>query len=93
MKAIEWWVMKVLAERGDVESRELRGDPVIAEWNRKLVSGDLVYIGTDLCEPIEVYDGIDGQEAGLIRCQKEHARTGIAHKLVLNADPDEWKVR
>ena len=88
---IEWWVMKVIATKAEVEARELQGDPVIARWNALLLSGDLCYSGTELCEPVALLEGKEQQEAGLIRCQREHARTGVVHKLVLNADPEDLK--
>jgi hypothetical protein len=88
----EWWVMKVIATRRTVRQLEAAGDKQIDEWNAKLATGDLCYVGKELCEPIAMFEGVTAQEDALIRCQKEHARTGTVHKLVLNADPEDMRV-
>lgn len=83
MTGVEWWVMRVLADRAAV--RELHGvqHPQIDEWNKRIESGDLAYVNDELCEPIEVYAD---QESANVRAVKEHARTGNVHKVVLNAE-------
>lgn len=81
---IEYWVMRVLAPREAVKSWQARATPLqVLALQQRIDRGDLVYVGGDLCEPIEVYDNQDDATG---RAVKEHTRTGHVHKVVLNAE-------
>lgn len=80
----EYWVMRVLAPREAVKSWSKRASPgQVATLQARIDDGQLVYVGGELCEPIEVYDN---QEDATVRATKEHSRTGNCHKVVLNVE-------
>jgi hypothetical protein len=80
----EYWVMRVLAPREAVAAWSKRASPgQVATLQARIDDGQLVYVGGELCEPIEVFNN---QEDAITRASKEHARTGVVHKVVLNAE-------
>lgn len=75
----EFWVMRVVC-------RVAESSPGIAA---RVASGKYQVINGEVCEPIECYADADPERAqrkAVDRAQREHARTGCVHKVVLSAD-------
>lgn len=82
----EWWVMRVVVEGGaDLEA------PAWAKLSRArtievlqlIRDGELVTVNNDVCQPIEVFKT---QSEATGRAVREHQRSGVVHKVVLNVD-------
>jgi hypothetical protein len=82
MAAQEYWVMKVIATKAEVERFE-RAEAA-GPWVLALLRGEVFHVNGEIVEPIEVYD--NDQESAITRSMAEHARTGRTHKVVLNAE-------
>lgn len=89
MPSVEWWVMRVIVEGG----ADLMA-PAWAKLSRArtievlqlIRDGEYVTVNNDVCQPIEVFDGLGAQESATRRALREHERSGVVHKVVLNAD-------
>jgi len=96
MKGAEYWVMRIVVAEGAAladadawRALQLAGKAgKLAEVDRMAIlrgiaRGELFVIGSDICQPIEVYDC---QERANSRAIREHQKTGTVHKIVLNAE-------
>lgn len=85
----EFWVMRVVCRvPGDDLAPEMFA-PEMAAVAARVASGKYQVINGEVCEPIECYADADPERAqrkAVDRAQREHARTGCVHKVVLSAD-------
>lgn len=61
----------------------------IHETARRAAEGQWCMINGEMCEPIECFQGKDTERSQRLareRAQREHARTGCVHKVVMSAD-------
>lgn len=82
MPAVEFWVMKLIADADAVGRFERNEAP--GHWVEALLRGEVYCINGEIMEPVEVFD--NDQQGAIARAMKEHARTGKVHKVILNAE-------
>lgn len=89
MAKLEYWVMRVVCDAvlpGQSMSAAERIDRMAALWG--VVRGRFQVIGSEICEPIEVYEA-DEQAKAIERARREHVRTGCIHKVTMVADVED----